>query len=112
MSAVLLSCCDISSHDRFTRLHKCNLQVDCKAKQIAELNDAIERATHEVKGERGRTSDVEHMLEDKRKMAAKLRDDLDSAWKQLSDDKEKLCSAVKHNSVLTAQIAGTCPQTL
>lgn len=85
---------------------KYQLQVDCKAKQIAELTDALERATREVKSERLRTGDVEHMLAGEKKLAAKLRDDLESAKKQMSEDKDKLCSALKHNSILTAQAAG------
>lgn len=82
------------------------MQVDCKARQIAELTDALERATQEVKSERGRTSDVEHMLAGEKKLAAKLREDLESAKKQLSDDKDKLCNALKQNSVLVAQVSG------
>jgi uncharacterized phage infection (PIP) family protein YhgE len=84
------------------------VQVDCKAKQIAELADALERTTHQVKSERLRTSDVEHMLAGEKKLAAKLRDDLESVKKQLSDDKDKLCNALKQNSFLTAHVAGAC----
>ena len=80
--------------------------MDCKAKQIAELSDALEKATQEVKSERGRTRDVEHMLAGEKKLAAKLREDLESAKKQLSDDKDKLCNALKQKSVLIAQVSG------
>jgi hypothetical protein len=84
------------------------VQVDCKAKQIAELTDALERGAQQAKSERLRTGEVEHILAGEKKLAAKLRDNLESVKKQLSDDKDKLCNALKQNSILNAQIAGVC----
>lgn len=81
--------------------------MDCKAKQIAELTDALERATQEVRTERGKMRDVEHQLTGEKKLGVQLREDLDSVKAQLSDDKDKLCNALKNSSHLTAQVAGS-----
>jgi hypothetical protein len=82
------------------------VQVDCKAKQITELNDALQKAIHEVKNERRHTGDVEQMLAREKKLAANFREDLEFAKVQLSEDKDKLANALKQNAVINAQVDG------
>ena len=82
------------------------MQVEVKARQISELNTALQAAATDIKVERMHASETDQMLTREKKLAATLRDELDSLKKQMSAEKDKLSSALKKNAASEAQLIG------
>jgi len=53
------------------------MQVEVKARQISELNTALQAAATDIKVERMHASETDQMLTREKKLAATLRDELD-----------------------------------
>lgn len=82
------------------------VQVDVKAQHVTELKAALQAASAEIKAERMHTAETDQMLTREKKLAASLREELDSLKQQMSAEKDKLSSALKKNAASAAQLTG------